>query len=151
MRGGSGAEDWTGVARYARYRELRTFLVLPHGIPARRSPLARPAPHRAGGEHNPERRPRARPDAPLPRPRTAARKVGALWARELAARVDVQFGEDRSRLRSRRGAENMALLRRLALRLLAQDGDTAGGVKGKRERAAWDPDYLPRLLHLCDA
>ncbi len=50
-----------------------------------------------------------------------------------------------------RGAENMALLRRLTLNLLAQDRDIESGVKGKRERAAWDPDCLPQLLHLSDA
>ncbi len=56
--------------------------------------------------------------------------------------LDVQFGEDHSRMRSRRGVENMALLRHLTLNLLAQDGDTEGSVKGKRERAAWQPDSI---------
>ncbi len=47
----------------------------------------------------------------------------------------------------------MALLRRLTLNLLAQDRDTEGGVKGKRERAAWDPACRSptELLHRSDA
>ncbi len=56
-------------------------------------------------------------------------------------------GEDAARTRDRRGAENLALLRRLARNLLEQD-DTVQSLKAKREQAADDPACVPRLLNL---
>lgn len=64
--------------------------------------------------------------------------------------LDVVFDEDNHSYRDRCGAENMSVLRQLALNLLRQD-DSKGSLKGKRKRAAWDDDFrasiLKHLLH----
>jgi len=60
--------------------------------------------------------------------------------------LDVVFGEDQSRARTRQAAENLAALRRLAVNLLRRDKKCKRSVKGKLMRAALDPDYLRHLL-----
>jgi predicted transposase YbfD/YdcC len=59
--------------------------------------------------------------------------------------LDVTFGEDASRVRSGHGAENLGLVRRLALSLLKQD-DSKGSLKAKRLRAGWNNDFLLKIL-----
>ncbi len=61
--------------------------------------------------------------------------------------LDVPCGEDAARTRDRRGAENRARRRRRARNLRAQD-DTVQSRTAQRERAADDPDCVPRLLNL---
>lgn len=60
--------------------------------------------------------------------------------------LDVQCGEDRSRVRVGHAAENLALLRRLALNLLKRERTKKRGIKGKQLNASWDHAYLLRLL-----
>jgi predicted transposase YbfD/YdcC len=62
--------------------------------------------------------------------------------------LDVQFREDDHQLRDRKGAANLAFLRRLAVSLLRQDTETkvGKGAKNKRLRAAANPDYVLKLL-----
>jgi predicted transposase YbfD/YdcC len=60
--------------------------------------------------------------------------------------LDVAFGEDLSRKRAGHAAENFSVLNRIALNLLKQDKTSKLGVHGKRLAAAWDHDYLLRLL-----
>jgi predicted transposase YbfD/YdcC len=60
--------------------------------------------------------------------------------------LDVAFGEDASRIRKGDGAQNFSFLRRLALTLLKRENTAKGGLKVKRHRAGWDPDYLLRVL-----
>jgi predicted transposase YbfD/YdcC len=60
--------------------------------------------------------------------------------------LDVAFGEDLSRKRAGHAAQNFSLLNRIALNLLKQDKTSKLGVHGKRLAAAWDHDYLLRLL-----
>ena len=60
--------------------------------------------------------------------------------------LDVAFGEDRMRQRDRNGAENLALLNRLAVSLLRGDTTVKAGVKCKRKTAGWNDDYLLHLL-----
>ena len=60
--------------------------------------------------------------------------------------LDVAFEEDGSRARRDHSAENLAVLRRLALNLLRQDHSAKHGLKARRLRAAWNNDYLLRLL-----
>ena len=61
--------------------------------------------------------------------------------------LDVTFGEDQSRIRQGRAAENFSLLRRTALSLLKNNRSRQVGVKNKRLNAAWSDDY--RLEVLC--
>lgn len=59
--------------------------------------------------------------------------------------LDVTLGEDAHRLRDQRAAENLALVRKMALNLLRADPEH-GSLKVKRKRLGWDDAYLDRLL-----
>ena len=59
--------------------------------------------------------------------------------------LDVSFDEDQSRMRTDHSAENMALLRRLALSLLKQHGKK-GSVRGKRLQSGWDNHLLEEIV-----
>jgi hypothetical protein len=60
--------------------------------------------------------------------------------------LDVAFGEDHSRKRAGHAAQNFSLLNRIALNLIRQDKTVKVGIHGKRLQAAWDHNYLLRLL-----
>lgn len=77
-----------------------------------------------------------------------ARAVRGHWSVENSLHwcLDVQMGEDQSRARTGHAAENLATLRRLALNLLKRDKTKKRGLKGKQLNAAWNHDYLLRLL-----
>jgi len=60
--------------------------------------------------------------------------------------LDVTFGEDVRRQPDRRGAANLAAVRRLALSLLRQEKTNKRGLKNKRLACALDPDYLLKVL-----
>jgi predicted transposase YbfD/YdcC len=59
--------------------------------------------------------------------------------------LDVTFREDDCRIRKGYGPENMATLRRLAISLLKRES-TKQSIATKRLMAAWDDDYLFRVL-----
>ncbi|MHB1425607.1 MAG: transposase [Gemmataceae bacterium] len=59
--------------------------------------------------------------------------------------LDVTFGEDASRMQKRHGAENFALLRRLALALLKRH-PAKGRLRTKRYRATLDVAFLEEIL-----
>jgi predicted transposase YbfD/YdcC len=61
--------------------------------------------------------------------------------------LDVIFREDDCRLKERRAAENLGMLRRVVVSLLRQDR-SKGSVSGKVLRAAWDDDFRLHLLNL---
>jgi len=58
--------------------------------------------------------------------------------------MDVGFREDEQRTRERHAAQNMALLRRLAVGLLKRAG--TGSIANKRLQAAWDTDFLEEVV-----
>lgn len=59
--------------------------------------------------------------------------------------LDMAFSEDQSRVRDRQGAQNAALLRRIALNVLSAD-QAKDSLLGKRQRAGWDEQYLAKLV-----
>ncbi len=77
-----------------------------------------------------------------------ARSVRGHWEVEnrLHWCLDVAFGEDQARARVKNAAQNLAVIRRIALNLLRQDKKTKVGLKGKRFLAGISDDYLPNLL-----
>ena len=79
-----------------------------------------------------------------------ARAVRGHWGVENGLHwvLDVAFREDESRARLRHAAANLAVVRRLAATLIKADTSSKGGVQTRRMRAAWDGDYLARLLQL---
>lgn len=60
--------------------------------------------------------------------------------------LDIAFREDECRLRKDHGPQNFAILRHIALNLLKQEKTNKLGIKNKRLRAAWDTNYLLRVL-----
>lgn len=62
--------------------------------------------------------------------------------------LDIAFREDESRIRLGSGAENMAVLRHIALNLLKQERSTKIGVKAKRLKCGWDEAYLLKVLQI---
>jgi len=60
--------------------------------------------------------------------------------------LDISFREDDCRIRTGSGPQNMAVLRHIALNLLGQEQSATCGVKNKRLKAAWDNDYLLKVL-----
>jgi predicted transposase YbfD/YdcC len=83
------------------------------------------------------------PDAAL-----LGEKVRAHWGIEngLNWMMDVGFGEDDQRIRHKRGAENFALINRLALMLMRNEKTKKFGAPTKRKLAGWDNDYLTLVL-----
>lgn len=77
-----------------------------------------------------------------------AEAVRGHWGIEnhLHWQLDVTFGEDQSRLREGRAAENFSTLRRTALSLLKNEATLKVGVKNKRLVAGWNEDYLEKVL-----
>jgi predicted transposase YbfD/YdcC len=63
--------------------------------------------------------------------------------------LDVTFREDESRIRKGNAAQNMAILRQMALNLLKQEQSTKRSMRGKRLKAGWDERYLVQVLCGC--
>jgi predicted transposase YbfD/YdcC len=76
--------------------------------------------------------------------------VRAHWGIEnsLHWSLDVTFNEDHARICQGEGAENVAVLRHIALSLLKQEKSQKVGIANKRLKAATDEDYLFTILSL---
>lgn len=61
--------------------------------------------------------------------------------------LDVAFREDDARLRKDNAAENVAILRHIALNLLKNEKTAKVGVKNKRLMAGWDISYMKKVLN----
>jgi predicted transposase YbfD/YdcC len=60
--------------------------------------------------------------------------------------LDIAFREDDSRVRKGNGAQNLSILRHIALNLLRQEKSAKCGVKAKRLKAGWSEGYLLKVL-----
>lgn len=60
--------------------------------------------------------------------------------------LDIAFREDESRVRKGNGAQNLAILRHIALNLLRQEKSAKCGVKARRLKAGWSEEYLLKVL-----
>lgn len=60
--------------------------------------------------------------------------------------LDVSFNEDHNRSRMGNSAENLAIIRRIALNLLKQESSHKRGIACRRKRAGWDNKYLLKVL-----
>lgn len=78
-----------------------------------------------------------------------AHAVRSHWAVENSLHwvLDMAFDEDQSRVRKGNAAENMAMLRHVALNLLKGDTTTRKvGIATRRKKAGWSGDYMMHLL-----
>lgn len=60
--------------------------------------------------------------------------------------LDIAFREDQSRVRKDQGPQNFTVLRHMALNLLKLEKSSKRSIKGKRLQAAWNSDYLEKVL-----
>lgn len=83
-------------------------------------------------------------------PKKIATAIRGHWRIEnsLHWQLDVSFDEDHCRIRKGHAAENLAVLRHIALNLLKQEKSLKGGIKTKRLKAAWDDRYRAKVLSL---
>lgn len=60
----------------------------------------------------------------------------------------LSFNEDKNRSRTGNAAQNLAIIRRIALNLLKQEKSRKIGITAKRKRAGWDNKYLLKLIDI---
>ena len=60
--------------------------------------------------------------------------------------LDIAFKEDDIRTRNHYAAENLSILRKIALNLIKQEKSRKIGVSAKRNNAAWNNSYLMKIL-----
>ncbi len=77
------------------------------------------------------------------------RYIRSHWAIEnsLHYTLDMTFNEDKQRKRDKNAAENFAQAQKIALNLLKIENSTKMSIKTKRLKAAWDNQYLLKLLN----
>ena len=80
-------------------------------------------------------------------PARALKAIRSHWAIEAMHWVlDMEFDEDRSRARSGHSAENLAMLRHVALNVLRLDRSVFGGINRKRKELTWDEEELYQVM-----
>lgn len=60
--------------------------------------------------------------------------------------LDIAFREDDSRVRKGNADQNLAVMRHMALDLLKHEKTAKGGIKARRLQAAWNENYLVKIL-----
>jgi len=60
--------------------------------------------------------------------------------------LDVQFSEDANRARQNHSAENLALIRRLALNVIHHKGPSKDSLRRRKLRASLNDDYRAQLI-----
>lgn len=60
--------------------------------------------------------------------------------------LDIAFREDESRVRVGNSAQNLAVLRHIALNLFRQEPTAKCGIKARRLKAGWSDQYLLKVL-----
>jgi|SRR5271157_1783806 len=60
--------------------------------------------------------------------------------------LDVLFKEDYCRVRTGNGAENLSILRKIALNKLKSENSTKDSLKQKRKKASWQDSYAIKIL-----
>ena len=62
--------------------------------------------------------------------------------------LDIAFREDESRMRKGNSAGNFSVVRHIALNMLRREATLKAGIKNRRLNAAWDNEYLIKVLGL---
>lgn len=77
-----------------------------------------------------------------------ARAIRSHWGIENQAHwiLDVALREDEQKANAGNIAENMSLMRRMALNLLKQEKSAKCGIELKRQAAGWDNEYLLKVI-----
>ena len=60
--------------------------------------------------------------------------------------LDVTFNEDQQRKRTKNAAQNFSIMQKIALNLLKKEKTKKMSIKAKRLKAAWDPDFMMKVL-----
>ena len=83
-----------------------------------------------------------------PQAKLLAKAVRGHWTIENAQHwvLDVVFQEDQCRARLDNAAENLALLRRLAMNLMAKEGTKHASLRVKGRTAGWDDGLMAQIL-----
>jgi predicted transposase YbfD/YdcC len=81
-------------------------------------------------------------------PAVLVRAIRRHWSVENALHwvLDLTFREDDSRVRDRTAARNLALLRKIALDLVARDRSGRTSLRGRRKKAAWNDAYMLQII-----
>jgi predicted transposase YbfD/YdcC len=81
-------------------------------------------------------------------PRTIAKAIREHWGIENGLHwcLDIAFREDDCRVRKDYAPENLGIVRHMAINLLKRETSLKGGIQTKRLKAAWDHNYLLKVL-----
>jgi len=84
------------------------------------------------------------------KPKDFQTKIRSHWAIEnnLHWTLDVAFAEDASRKRAGNAAQNYSTILKIALNLLKNETSKKASIKTKRLEAAWNQDYLIKVLNI---
>lgn len=79
---------------------------------------------------------------------TIAKAIREHWSIENSLHwcLDVSFREDECRVRKDHAPENLGILRHMAINLLKREKSLKCGIQTKRLKAAWDHEYLMKIL-----